>query len=196
MACNDLGSGKPVRLDGRGLMLGILTAYYERPPFGHVADADQLKQAAVDVASTMREPAFEVAVLNAAAYIRERHGLAPSRVALVTAATLCPESTSIRADLIATCWSMLKSADDELRQRLLEQIAQSYQPADIPIIRPEAVQQTLYAVFIALHFLPDRSHALTQLLASDAIRLLVDDWYVSRVRYLLAHPSSRVDEFL
>jgi hypothetical protein len=97
----------------------------------------------------------------------------------------------IRCDLIATCWALLRSADKNERQFLLRQIASAYQPADLDIVDPAAVQQLLYAALVAFHFLPDNKDSLRTLLASESVRRITDKWYVDRIRALLSTPVPR-----
>jgi len=191
-----LQSGRPTRLDDRALMLGILVAYNDPSPFTDTSSPTQLDEALADLVAVLRAPSLEVALLDASAHLRERHGLETARVALVTATKIVPASAMIRSDLIMNCWSLLGELSGADREAALQQIVEAYREADLSLIDTDAAEHVAFAQLVALCVLPGQQSAKETFIRSSAILRIRDAWYVPRVQYLLSEHSPQLDRIL
>ena len=191
-----LQAGRPARLDGRGLMLGILVSYEDPTPFIEAASSAQLAATAADLITTLGFPTLEVGLLDGAAYLRERHGFHVGRVALRTASKLSPSSAMIRSDLITTCWSLLRDSSEATRDALLREILDVYRDTDLSIIDAGVLEQVVFAHLVALCIVPGQQSAKDEFVRSSSILKIRGSWYIPRVQYLLSDPLPQLAEVL
>ena len=85
------------------LLSGILLGHADSP-FASDVSKPHLLVALQDLVVLLRAPSLEILLLDGAADIRERYGIAASRVALETTMAVLPQSSMTLSDYIVATW--------------------------------------------------------------------------------------------
>lgn len=192
-ACAALSTGKRIALGPVELMRGILMGYLESPP---VMDVSQphLRDALEDLVILLSAPSLEILLLDGGAYMRERYGIGPGRIALQTGMAILPQSSLMKSDFIMATWSAMAnqlgpcSDSPELNRQFCIDIATAHQGIDLRVPDPEAVELLVYAQLVALSHL-GRERERDEFAADQAVQYVRTPSIAQRVQYILGHDT-------
>jgi hypothetical protein len=190
---NAMRAGKRVALGPVALLRGIVMGYMD---CSLVVDVSQphLRDALEDLVILLSAPSLEILLLDGAAYMRERYGIGPGRIALQTGMALLPQSSLMKSDFIMATWSAMAnqlgtcSASPELTRQFCIDIATAYQGIDLRVPDPEAVELLVYAQLVALSHL-GRERERDQFAAHQAVQYVRTPSIAQRVQYILGRDT-------
>lgn len=133
------------------LVRGILVAYLDDNPTLEMEPArEQMLLVLRALVPRLHRPSLDVLVVDTASDLRKHHGCPLSRSALLTGLRICPESATVRSDLIADTW-MLLELDLIATEDFCLGILDAFDGLDPDrITLPAGRELALYAVTVAL----------------------------------------------